>query len=530
MVRRSRTLQSLTAASQVVESPADVYRKTNMGTPARVDDWQTEAWDCYDLVGELRYVVGWLAASCSRVRLVGSDINPETGLPTGSTENTRVNEMVRSIADGPLGQSQYQKRSVPQLVVAGEYWSVIIADQPTGKERWLVIGRDELRRAAGKVEIELPEGGWHEMDFANESMFRVWNPHPKRAQLPDSPVRAVLDPLHEIIRTTRKIRAADNSRLIGNGLLLLPQEMNLPSVSFPGIPGQPQASQPNMSAVQQLQELLWQVAVAASDDTASSTNSSLVPVMATVPGEQVKNIQHISFGMDVSDTEIKKRNDAISRLAMGMDISPEQLLGLSQGNHWSSWMIGDQDVNLHIDPIMATICQAINSAVFAPALQAEGLDPTKFTLWYDTSELTADPDKTNDAEAAWAAGTIRAEAYIRYRGLDADSVYDFASMEGWQQWAIDRACAHPELLVTLAPLLPEPISDIIAEANALPPELPVDDGTGDGSEVPADQQQAPPDTETNPPPDQNGQPAQQAARIRASEFRRELVWPRGRGN
>jgi hypothetical protein len=456
----------LTAASQPVTDPSKVFRSTMAGIVSR-DDWQRLAWDAYDEVGELRYYVGWRSSSCSRVRLIASDIDPETGAPTGGTDNKQAAAVVTSIAAGQLGQSQLIRRATECLTVPGEVWLAII--QTDTGERWLAVNGEEIHKTANGTEIDLPEGGRHPVSMPADSLVRVWNPRPRRASEPDSPVRACLDSLSEIVRTTKTITNAAQSRLIGNGIVCLPQEISLPPVNFPAAQGQPNpAPLPDgRPAVQQLQELLWENANRAVEDPNSM--AALIPILLTAPAEYIKEIVHLRFDNTVTDTAIKVRNDAISRLAMGLDVSPERLLGLgTQSNHWSAWQIADEDVQLHIAPVMETLCQALNDNILKVIFQREGVDPTRFMLWYDTSELTADPDRSDAAEAALAAGTITSDAYLEYRGLDVGRAPDLTTEEGITSWAWDRVSAHPELLPVLAPLLPPDVADKIAAAQPAP--------------------------------------------------------------
>ncbi|UQT02109.1 portal protein [Gordonia phage Axumite] len=497
IVRRPRgevVRTSLTAASQPIDDPQKSFKST-MG--ATKDNWQNDAWDMLDLVGELRYYVGWRAGSCSRVRLVASDIDEDTGLPTGNTENTRVQEIVKAIAGGPLGQAQLIKRMVECLTVPGETWVVII--HPPEGEQWLALSREEIKVRQGRTFIELPSGDEYELRKPADSMFRVWNPRPRRAKQADSPVRATLDPLREIVRTTKTISNASKSRLIGNGVVFVPQEMSLPaqnqlSAVAPNAPiGEVSPELEGTSAVGQLQELLFQVASTAYDDEDSL--AALIPMFAAVPGEQVKNVSHLKFDNSVTEIAIKTRNDAIARLAMGLDVSPERLLGLGQNsNHWTAWQTGDDDVRLHISPPMEVICQSLYAQAMSVVMANEGLDPTKFMLWYDASPLTADPDLTDEATAAFDRGAITAEAYRDFLGLGATG-YDFTQLSGWQQWATDRISQNADLLPTLAPLLQQQeVIDLAPSAPAVeqaPPEEDPEDPDDDESE---------PDTENDPPP------------------------------
>lgn len=464
-VRRPRT-RALTAAVQPITDPRAVFR-TTLGTAATAADWQDDAWDMLDQVGELRYYVGWRAASCSRVRLIAADVDPMTGRPAGATENGRAAAIVNQIAGGGQGQSQLVKRMVECLTIPGEVWvAILVTDE---RVRWLAITKEEMHTTGRTVAVDLPEGERHELDMSRDALFRVWNPRPRRASEPDSPVRACLDSLREIVRTTKTISNASKSRLIGNGVVFVPQEMSLPPVNAPTASGVPVLQLEGTPAVQQLQELLWQVANTAYDDEDSM--AALIPMFATVPGDQIKNVQHLKWDNDVTELAVEVRKQAVTRLAMGLDVSPERLLGLGQTtNHWSAWQLADEDVNLHIAPPMETICSALNDAVYRPVLAREGLNPDAYMLWYDAGELTADPDNTDNATAAFQAGAITAEAYLKLLNLPEDAAYDYTTLEGWQQWAQDHVSTKPELLADdrLVALL-GPIGEQLLEISSAPP-------------------------------------------------------------
>ena len=436
---------ALTAASQAVEDPSQSFRTTM--SSAR-DDWQTVAWDMLDTVGELRYYVAWRSNSCSRVKMIASELG-EDGLPSGECENDRVNEIVKAIAGGPLGQGQLIKRSVECLTVPGELWVAILNDGE--RDVWLVLTRDEIKRSGQTVAVTLPDGTVHDIQQGSDTMFRVWNPHPRRATDADSPVRATLDSLNEIVRTTKTISNASKSRLIGNGVVFVPHEMSLPAANSPITESGFSASLTGTPAVQQLQELLFQVAQTAYDDEDSM--AALIPMFAGVPGDQVKNVSHLKFDNSVTDIAIKTRNDAIARLAMGLDVSPERLLGLGKNsNHWTAWSIGEEDVKLHIVPPVEVVCSALTEQVLAPMLEREGIDPSLYVIWHDASALTADPDLSAAATNAFDRGVITADAYREFLNLG-DTGYDLNTLQGWQEWARDRVSVDPKLMPELMPLL-----------------------------------------------------------------------------
>lgn len=496
--------ESLTAAAQPITDASQMFKPTaGVGVGAVSNAWQETAWEMLDLVGELRYYVGWAAAACSRVKLIASELDDD-GVPTGKCDNDRVKQIVKAIAGGRLGQSQVVKRLVPALKVPGEVWVAIVMGLPDGPPAgtWLPLSRDEIMTKGKVVTIILPDGTKHDLDLTgDDSLFRIWDPRPRRAYEPDSAVRAALDPLHEIVRTTKTIANASKSRLIGNGIVLVPQEMSLPTQATPvsaNKPGDPAIPAVNTPAVTQLQELLFQVAQTAYDDPDSM--AALIPIFAGVPAETIKAISHVKFDNEVTVLAIQTRNDAITRLAMALDVSPERLLGLgSSTNHWSAWQIGDTDVQLHISPVMELICAAITKYILKIVFEREGIDPDKYVLWYDPSGLTSDPDKSDQASDAFDRGAINAEAYREFLNLG-DSGYDFGTLKGWQQWASDRVSQNPELITSLMPLLPTVLQgmDFPVPTAALPP-APADntDVEDDDSET---QNDGSPGSETSPPP------------------------------
>ena len=462
--------RALTAASQPLPDPSQVFSKST--GISRNSDWQTDAWEAVDLVGELRYYVGWRASSCSRCRLVASELDENTGLPTGgisedNTEGERVREIVSKIADGTLGQAALTKRVVECLTVPGELWIVILTRpvkgapaQPDGsvrtRQEWYAVSKEEIKKSnkGSGTNIVLPTGEEHEFVKGTDIIFRVWIPKPRKASEPDSPVRAVLDSIREIVRTTKTIANASKSRLIGNGVLFVPHEMSLPAAQGPvsEVEGEEIAPLVGEPAVQQLTDMLFQVAETAVED--EDSQAAFIPVIAGVPGEQIKDVKHIRFDNEITEVAIKTRNDAIARLAMGLDVSPERLLGLgSQTNHWSAWQISDEDVQLHIAPVMEIFCQALTDQILRVTLAREGIDPSKYVVWYDPSQLTIDPDKSDEAKFAYENGAINGEALRKYLGLGDDAGYDFTTREGWVMWAQDAVSKDPTLIPMLAPLI-----------------------------------------------------------------------------
>lgn len=509
--------KSLTAASQLINDPQKQMKSTLLGGSR--GDWQAEAWDHSEKCGELAYYVSWRSNSCSRTSLIISEIDPDTGRPTGGIETdedgkivnaeaARVAEYAKAIADGPLGQSSLIKRGVECLTIVGDLYIAVLmrneTDKATGQtrkvEKWYALTEQEIKRKGpDSAEIHLPDKTTHEFNKAVDSLVRVWVPRPRNAREATSPVRAVLEVLREIERTTKKIRHAAKSRVMNAGILLLPEEMSLPQ--SPGvipeglaeIPGAEVPTLTGVPAADALATMLYQASQASMEDEDAQT--AYIPQLVTAKGEHIKDVKHITFNSDVTEVEIKIRIDAITRLAMGLDVSPERLLGMSKGNHWSAWQIGDEDVQLHIKPVMDLICQAIYAEILAPLLRREGIDASKYVLTYDATGLTADPDITDEALAAHAVGALRSAHLRRLLNLGEDGGYDFSTLEGCQEFAWDMVAKKPELLASYLPILTAKNPDL--EAIEFPQPQAIESGDGEDPEDDdsgADKQEEP-DTE-----------------------------------
>ncbi|WP_182349312.1 hypothetical protein [Tomitella gaofuii] len=462
IIRRTRTL---TAAATPVNDPDKSFKSSTL---TKADSWQAEAWEFLDEVGELAYYTDWIASSVSRCRLIAVDINPDTGEPADPTDNAAVSQIVRDIGGGITGRAQILFRLAVFLAIPGEGWLAMLSTEDG--ERWVTVSRDEIRKQSNKITIALPEGGTHDYNTERDLLFRIWNQDPKKASEATSPAKAARKALWEIRRATTRIDNASRSRAVGNGVLFLPHQVDLPDP-------RPDEDAAPTSKAQRLQDLLFQVGTAASNDPDSLAN--FLPLMATIPGEFADKVKHVKFDSDVAETSLSTRDSAIRRLAMSLKVSPERLLGLgANSNHWTAWLLDETDVKVHVAPVLETICDAINKAVLRPALERAGLDPDQFTVWYDATPLTQDPDRKTEAKEAYDRGVITAAAYRGYLGFDEGDAPDTSSDEALRELAIKMVTGAPSLLPYLAPVIGIDIAQVDAAPadNALPP---ADESTSD---------------------------------------------------
>ena len=522
--RSARPRHSLTAAAQRVEvQNGSSFRQSTLGA----NGWQEQAWYYVEKVAELQYWVSWRAWSASRCRFVASALDAH-GAPTGSLADddpnaTRVREIVNDIAGGVVGQARLIHRAAYLTSVVGEYWVAMIvrdAARETAvdgtmipvdisrpgydREQWYVFGREQLSQASNSIALKLPDGTKHEFLPGVDLLFRVWQEHPQDPTKPVSPIWSCREVLEGIVQADATIKASNNSRLNGNGILFVPQEMSLPSQVAPtALPvGAPDTADPpplfEPHAAQALQDLLFEVAATAKKDPNSAAAQN--PIIAAVPGDLIKLVTWIRPGNDVPETTLKIQEADIRRLAMGLDTAPERLLGMSEGNHWSAWAIDENDIKVHVAPVVELLAQGLTQEALRPKLAEEGIDPDAYVIWYDTTALTQDPDKGDEAMEGFDRGAVSARALREHLGFDDEDGYDLTTADGWVQLALDKIALDPANAGIFMPIIEAAAAKVGLEVApppaALPPSPP-----GEDDESPADSEPDEPDEPPNPADD-----------------------------
>lgn len=402
--------------------------------------WQDEAWNLYDEVGELRFSANALASALSRARLYAAILGPEDEEPRAvETEvNPLPDYVLGKFGGGALERAELIRRLAVQLFVPGDCYIVGLPPDdatpsapsgpvtvegvpPEGRTSggdldlseldWYALSISEFKVRAGSVELLLGTGEpviYHEEDVV---AIRVWRPHPRRFWEADSPVRANLPILRELVGLTRHVGASIDSRLAGAGLLLVSDSITVSAA---------QSAQPDDGGDGREDDFVDALIESMLTPIRDRDNAAaVVPLVATVPDDALDKVKHITFSTPFDGTALQLREEAIRRLALGLDMPPEVLLGMGGTNHWSAWQIEESTVKTHLEPVLALICDAITTEFLRPALEAVGIEePEKYVVWFDTSPLTLRPNRSGEAQALHAAGAITSKALRRESGFD----------------------------------------------------------------------------------------------------------------
>jgi hypothetical protein len=393
---------ALTAAAVAAEAPLAQFMR-------HTDRWQNEAWGYYDTLGEFNYAVTWLSNMLSRVRLRAAEVNLDTDEPSLLSTGLPA-EIMGMMGMGPGGKAELMKRLAIHLAIPGECY--LIGEETGGVEQWMVRSVDEVRASGNKYQVtneNNPNLGNKWRDLAPNALpVRVWQPHARFYHLADSPARSALTIMHELELVNRHIAAQYLSRLASAGVLVIPDE-----ISFPVREEFADAEDPFM--------MEW-IEIAATAIKKPGSASSVVPIPLRVPAEYVKDIQHLDFTLALDDKILDKRDQVIRRLATKLDIPSDVMLGLADTNHWSAWAAEEQGLKVHIAPYAETICHALTTGYLAPRLKAsdEAAEPGQFVAWYDMSELTQRPDRSQNALNAYDRFELSGTALRREIGFDED--------------------------------------------------------------------------------------------------------------
>jgi hypothetical protein len=481
---------AVTAAAAMVKGPQSQFLQ-------HTQEWQSEAWQYYDSLGEFNTAAWWLANMLSRVRLRAARLDPGLDEPTIVSDGVAA-EIVGSLGGGVGGQANIMRSLALQLTVPGDCY--LIGEGDLGAEAWTVRSVDEVRAQNGKFQTitdRTPNITWTDLPPGSLPV-RIWRPHARFYHLADSTSRAALPIMRELELVNRHITAQYLSRLASAGVLVLPEEVTFPvRAEFEDAPDPFTAE--------------W-IEIAAEAIRTPGTASAVIPIPIKVPAEFVDKIKHIDFTLRIDEKVIEKRESAIHRLANKLDIPAEVLTGLSAVNHWTAWQLDEGALKTHIAPTSEAICDSLTRGYLHPRLKASGEDPAKWVVWYDMSELANRPDKSENARDAYDRLELSGKALRREGGFDED---DAPKSEELQEQALKI------IIRTVANAAPAALDALLGKKVLEVAVSPPASGT---PAPPAEEPAPPPEKGAEPgPPAKEAQPAPpEKAQVRADRIGRQV--------
>jgi hypothetical protein len=398
--RNGRDLPTLTAAGfRIQHTDTDQLRRL-------IQPWQARAFSYYDQLGEIKYASQFYSRMLAPLRLFPAKLDPtgdwvEIEREGASGDDLTAFAMLDRVQDPGGGREALLSSYGRLMFLAGECYLLVTKDPDTGDEQWEMLSTDELRIQSGIYTRykapslaaanlhEAPDDEFEPLDKNTAVAYRLWQKHPRYSMLADSTMMGVLDLCEELLLLTRAVRSRARSRLAGSGLLAISED-------FSHSPLEATADEdPDVDPF--LADLRDAMTAPIANEGAAS---AVVPIVVRGPTEAIeKGIRHIQI-IDPTQLypETGLRTECIHRIALGLDMPPEVLEGLSDANHWTAWQIDDQTWTAHGMPKANQLVNDLTQAYYRPTLRAEGIEGyTTYAIGYDPSAVVNQPNKLKDA-------------------------------------------------------------------------------------------------------------------------------------
>ena len=399
-------------------------------------DWQAECYRQYGICGEARFGAKFFGNAVSRALLgVGQYVN---GL-LKEAKNGPAADALAALFGGHQGQTQALQAIGMHLTIAGECFLVGFGDT----EVWEIVSCIELMVTGDTWTINYGDGRPQVTLKETDVVIRIWLPSPARQIEADSPYHAMLPILSEIEWLTRHVFAQITSRLAGSGILMMPQSM-----TFPPPPAQDGQEVVTSNDAESFMQALADAMLKPIEDPGSP--SAVVPIVVTAPDEAIDKARLLTFWSELDAQSLQLRNEAIRRFALGMDLPPEQILGIgsSRGtgggsstgvSHWGAWQIEEATIKMHVEPMLDVITQALTSAYLQPAIGDDS-----WIITYDTAALRLRPDRSKEAFELYDRGLISGDACRRENGFPEDDAPSPIEFKNWLLLKIASGSSTPE--------------------------------------------------------------------------------------
>lgn len=412
------------------------------GKAARIyqprQDWQKECYRHYSICGEARFAAKFFGHSVSRAVLFSATI------VNGEVVRTDTGPATAALTDlfnGRDGQTQMLDSIGTHLTIAGECY--LVGREVEGTDTWEIVSCLEMQVSGTEWQINYGNGLPAVVLTENDVVIRIWLPSPSHRIESDSPFRALLPILSEIEWLTRHVFAQITSRLAGSGILIMPQGMQFPpppdQVPTDGV----SPPEPTNDADSFMRSLADAMLTPIEDP---SSPSAVVPIVVTAPDDTIDKPRLLTFWSELDAASMGLRNEAIRRFALGMDLPPEQVLGMSgtsgtttgSVSHWGAWQVEESTIKLHIEPMLDVIANALTVGYLRPITDDTSL------IGYDSSALRLRPDRSKEAFELYDRGLITPEALLRENGFDVNDMPTPDALQRWLLVKVASGSATPE--------------------------------------------------------------------------------------
>lgn len=483
-------------------------------------DWQSEAWEYYDAIGEIKYAFNLVASVVSRIRLYAAAVDNPAESPVPVHNSDVVDQRLASAAERALsrldsaygGQAGLLRDAALNLSVSGECYLVQFpARKGSGiPESWDIRSTDELQVDAKNQYLIIPRrdvvtsGGKNAaaaLRLPNTSFVgRIWRAHPRYSEEADSSMRGLLDLCAELLLLNRTFRATARSRL-NAGALYLPDGLSVAASPDPDYPYDDENNlSPDMTAEEAADEFEDQLIDAMTTPIRDEDSASaVVPLIIRGPAELGDRIKQFKFERSFDPSLAQRADRVLERILQGLDVPKDVVTGLANVKYSNALQIDEALYKAHIEPLMLIIVDALTVMYLRPALLSAGFreeDVKRVCLWYDPSQVATRNDRAADADSGFDRMAISFDTWRRAHGFSTADAPD--AKEIALRLLMEKGSVSPELtqqmINSISPEIMNKIREVQqAESVApVPPEIEqiLNQAAGVPSETPAPQQPA----------------------------------------
>jgi hypothetical protein len=381
--------------------------------------WQEELWAYTKSIGEFASVMNWFAAAMSRMHLRAARWYPDLREPELLDDGPAAELVHDLVMNAKGGETQFLRNWAKQLLIPGV--GIFLAEEMDGVRSYDVKSVDVIKKSGRKafnsagVEVQLYQvrtapDQWR-LTPPDSLIARIFDPDPQYDYLPTSMTQGVLTTLREIDLINRAIIATLLSRIAFNGILFIPTE-----ATFAVNPQFKESPDPFIA------EMLHFAQRGIKDP---GSPGAAIPFPVRMSGAHIDQVKHLLISAGLDPKIIDAREAAVTRLKEQMPAPIEALSGLQDMNHWNAWKSSEDNVKLYFGPPMEVLCGGFTEQFLYPMMRGQKdpyihPDGSRDIVWYDASDLTVQPDNSENAQHAFEQGQLKPDVYLEAMGFDGE--------------------------------------------------------------------------------------------------------------
>jgi len=437
-------IEVLVAAAEAVRlKDGYEYRRT-------LPVWQKQALEFYDLLGEAWYPSQFYARMLSRVRLF-----PGIRLPNNQveeSEDAQAQEILYRIKDSGGGSAQWKAAyGRLQFLIGDGYLAVSLDDD--GGEQWEYLSPAELiveseRTYLRRMGEGIPDKTYEKVESLGDDgmaegqmkAWRLWRRHPTHTDMADSPMRAVAGLMTYLMYLDKAALAQAISRIVGTGLFVVDERITIPG-------NEPEAGDETVEDDPFMRRLTDYMVRPIRDPGSAASQAPLVARVEPPEGMSVREMtDYIQFHNPnaTADWEVRIEK-TIRRIAISLDMPPEEFLGLANANQWVGWLITEEKWKAHGEPVTIQLCGDITSAYYRQAcIDAKVANAEKLEVWFDPAQVVSHPDQGKSANETHDRGGLSDRALRSAHNFSENDAPDAAEREAWETIKLRRPPRPPD--------------------------------------------------------------------------------------